>query len=73
MRRCRGDVGGVGWMVGDNPVNDIDGGRAAGLRTVWINRGDGWPDGLAGPDHEVSDARAAIDLLIAIQRMRELI
>ncbi len=72
VRRCRGGVGGDGWMVGDSPVNDIGGGREAGLRTVWVNRGGGWPEGLAGPDHEVSGARAAIDLLIAIQRMRKL-
>jgi HAD superfamily hydrolase (TIGR01549 family) len=31
-------VGG-GWMVGDNPHADIQGGAAAGLRTVWIDRG----------------------------------
>ena len=28
-----------GWMVGDNPHADVEGGAAAGLRTVWIDRG----------------------------------
>lgn len=28
-----------GWMVGDNPHADIEGGAAVGLRTVWIDRG----------------------------------
>ena len=27
-----------GWMVGDNPHADIEGGAAVGLRTVWIDR-----------------------------------
>jgi len=28
-----------GWMVGDNPHADIEGGAAVGLRTIWIDRG----------------------------------
>ena len=28
-----------GWMVGDNPHADVGGGAAAGLRTIWIDRG----------------------------------
>ncbi|HEY0698867.1 MAG TPA: HAD family hydrolase, partial [Micromonospora sp.] len=35
MLRCGGRTGGDGWMVGDDPVLDVAGGRAAGLRTVW--------------------------------------
>jgi HAD superfamily hydrolase (TIGR01549 family) len=27
-----------GWMVGDNPHADVEGGAAVGLRTVWIDR-----------------------------------
>jgi FMN phosphatase YigB (HAD superfamily) len=38
-RRCGVDLADGGWMVGDNPVADITGGRTAGLRTVWIDRG----------------------------------
>lgn len=70
IRRCHGGAGGVGWMIGDNPVNDIDGGREAGLRTVWINHGAAWPDELAGPDHEVSSVRAAINLMAAAEPMK---
>ncbi|MCG5217746.1 HAD hydrolase-like protein [Streptosporangium soli] len=33
---------GVGWLVGDNLVADIAGGNAAGLRTIWVDRGT-WP------------------------------
>ncbi|MFG1827149.1 HAD hydrolase-like protein [Microbispora bryophytorum] len=31
-----------GWVIGDNLTAEIAGGRAAGLRTIWINRGT-WP------------------------------
>jgi putative hydrolase of the HAD superfamily len=27
------------WMVGDHPVNDIHGARAAGFRTAWVSHG----------------------------------
>ena len=30
------------WMVGDAPAPDIGGGRAAGLRTIWLHRGRSW-------------------------------
>ena len=54
------DVAGVaaGAMlhVGDDPVADVAGARAAGLRAAWMNRaGAAWPAGLPPPDHEVAD------------------
>jgi HAD superfamily hydrolase (TIGR01549 family) len=61
--RC-GAVMGGGWMVGDNPVNDIRGGRSAGLRTIWIGNGRSWPLADPEPDHTVPHVRAAIDLLL---------
>ena len=40
--------------VGDHPLFDVHGARAAGLRTVWVNRnGDEWPDDYEAPDLEV--------------------
>ncbi|MFF3244257.1 HAD family hydrolase [Streptomyces sp. NPDC002870] len=64
VRRCGGlRDGGQAWMVGDSAVNDIGGGQAAELRTVWIDRATTWPQDLPQPDHQVPDARAAIDLL----------
>ncbi|MCX5525628.1 HAD-IA family hydrolase [Streptomyces bobili] len=62
--RCGTVLGDGGWMVGDNPVNDIGGGRSAGLRTIWIGNGRSWPPHDPGPDHVVPHARAAIDLLL---------
>ncbi|MDA8040446.1 MAG: HAD family hydrolase [Actinomycetota bacterium] len=38
---------GEAWMVGDDPVRDIAGANAAGLRTIWVNpTGRPFPDGL---------------------------
>lgn len=62
--RCGAVLGDGGWMVGDNPVNDIGGGRSAGLNTIWIGNDRSWPPDAPGPDHAVLHARAAIDLLL---------
>jgi putative hydrolase of the HAD superfamily len=62
--RCGAGLCDGGWMVGDNPVNDIGGGRSAGLNTIWIGNDHCWPPGDPGPDHTVPHARAAIDLLL---------
>lgn len=62
--RCGAVLGEGGWMVGDNPVNDIGGGRSVGLSTVWITNGRSWPPGTPAPDGTVPHVRAAIDLLL---------
>jgi HAD superfamily hydrolase (TIGR01549 family) len=61
-RRCGADLAGGGWMVGDHPVADIRGGHTAGLRTVWIQRGN-WVDHERPPDHVVTDVIHAMDIL----------
>lgn len=64
IQRCGGHVEGrEAWMVGDNPVKDIEGGRAVGLRTIWISGDFTWPQELPEPDHHVPDVRTAIELL----------
>lgn len=40
--RCGTTLSAGGWMIGDNPVNDIGGGQAAGLGTIWIANGSPW-------------------------------
>jgi len=36
------------WFVGDHPVNDIQGARAAGMRAIWLAGFHRWPaDGIA--------------------------
>ncbi|MFC4112049.1 HAD family hydrolase [Nonomuraea zeae] len=59
--RCGSPLAG-GWMVGDDLANDIAGGRAAGLRTIWIDRG--LTAGTA--DHVVTDVLDAVDILIEV-------
>jgi HAD superfamily hydrolase (TIGR01509 family) len=51
------------WYVGDNPIADIAGARAYGLRAVWLNRGgDPYPAELAEPTAQIEhlDALAAL-------------
>jgi putative hydrolase of the HAD superfamily len=49
--------------VGDDAHADIEGARAAGLRTAWMNRtGAVWPATLAAPDYEIED----LDGLVAV-------
>ncbi|PJI85689.1 HAD family hydrolase [Luteimicrobium subarcticum] len=58
----RGDV----WMVGDAEGPDVEGGRRAGLRTVWLAHGRRWtgeaePDVVAeGPVEAVAAVRALV-------------
>ncbi|MGW1490807.1 HAD family hydrolase [Streptomyces sp. NPDC002402] len=64
--RCGKSLSAGGWMIGDNPETDIDGGRAAGLRTIWIAAGRQWPSDIPSPDVVVADAREAIASLAAV-------
>ncbi|TDQ54445.1 HAD family hydrolase [Actinorugispora endophytica] len=54
-----------GWMVGDGPVNDIRGGCASGLRTVWVSHGRSWPGKHTVPDRIAADTRSAISTLLS--------
>jgi FMN hydrolase / 5-amino-6-(5-phospho-D-ribitylamino)uracil phosphatase len=50
--------------VGDDPYLDVEAARAAGLGTVWINRGGhGWPPGIAPADLTVTDLTALAQAL----------
>jgi putative hydrolase of the HAD superfamily len=43
-------------FVGDEPHADVVGPRAAGMQTVWVNRGRVvWPDALPAADASISD------------------
>ena len=50
--------------VGDHPFYDVDGARAAGLRTAWVNRSAiSWPDEYAAPEIEVTHIGELPELL----------
>ncbi|MFD9944347.1 HAD family hydrolase [Nonomuraea sp. NPDC059023] len=60
--RCGASPADGGWMVGDNLVADIGGGRGAGLRTIWVDHGNR-PDAGHGADHVVGDVTDAFRIL----------
>lgn len=47
------------WLLGDDPHDDIAGGKAAGLTTVWLRRG----AGQAAADHAIDNWLELLDLL----------
>jgi FMN hydrolase / 5-amino-6-(5-phospho-D-ribitylamino)uracil phosphatase len=50
--------------VGDHPELDVDGARAAGMRTAWVNRiGAEWPATLQQPDATVQSMEELADWL----------
>jgi putative hydrolase of the HAD superfamily len=54
--------------VGDNPEIDVGGARAAGLKTVWLNRNDrDWPRDLPQPDGVVHNLRELDHLLVELE------
>jgi len=61
-KRCGASLTDGGWMIGDHLVADIGGGQAAGLQTIWIDRGT-WPDHEHSADHVVTDVICAMDIL----------
>jgi putative hydrolase of the HAD superfamily len=61
--RCGERLEPAAWMVGDCPTRDVGGGRAAGLRTVWLHRGRRWEHGDPGPDAVADDIAAAFGVV----------
>lgn len=49
------------WMVGDDPRDDMAGGRAAGLTTVWLRRA----AGVCPADHTIDNWSQLMDLIAA--------
>ena len=51
--------------VGDHAIHDIEGARAAGIRSVWVNRqGASWPSSAFRADFEVTDLYGLLRLLV---------
>ncbi|MFF0409916.1 HAD family hydrolase [Kitasatospora sp. NPDC004745] len=64
--RCGFVLPAEAWMVGDNPVTDIAGASAAGLRTVWISAGTAWTVPGLTPDHIATTVGDAADFLLRL-------
>ncbi|GAB7182158.1 HAD family hydrolase [Kitasatospora sp. Ki12] len=64
--RCGFEPPAAAWMVGDNPVTDIAGASAAGLRTVWVSAGAAWATPGLTPDHIAPTVADAADFLLGL-------
>jgi HAD superfamily hydrolase (TIGR01549 family) len=67
VARCGSDPDGGGWMVGDNLALDVAGGRAAGLRTIWLQpkrRPESWSFVGPAPEFTVDSVADAVDVLL---------
>ncbi len=52
------------WHIGDNPVADCAGAKAAGMTAVWFDRrGERYPTGIAAPDFVVRSHAELLALL----------
>ncbi len=64
--RCGSSLAG-GWMIGDNPVADIQGAYNAGLDSVWVTGTvEAWPADLRPPTHSAATVSAAVDLVLSL-------
>lgn len=61
-RRCGEPL--AGWMVGDSLHADIEGGRRAGLRTIWMARGRTRLRENPVPDAIVATIPEAVDIML---------
>jgi putative hydrolase of the HAD superfamily len=50
-------------FVGDNPLTDIAGARAAGMTPIWMSRDLAWPADAESPRHVISELRALREIL----------
>lgn len=53
--------------VGDNPINDIDGARKAGWKTVWMNSTGYWDPKIARADCEVTSVEQVLDAITYLE------
>jgi HAD superfamily hydrolase (TIGR01549 family) len=68
--RCAANLDHGGWMIGDNLILDIAGGRAAGLRTIWLqpqHRPQSWSFTGPAPDFTVDSVSDSVEVLLREQ------
>jgi HAD superfamily hydrolase (TIGR01549 family) len=56
-----------GWTVGDSASADVEGGRRAGLKTIWMARGRVWGPVEPGPDAIVATVPQAVAIILSDQ------
>ena len=50
-------------MIGDNPLNDIQGAKNAGIQTCWVSSSKTFPENIPSPDFIIQKDTLAKDLL----------
>jgi putative hydrolase of the HAD superfamily len=55
------------WFVGDDPVNDVLGAAAVGLRAIWLPGGHPWPRDCPAPPWQIA---ALTDIVALVHRER---
>jgi putative hydrolase of the HAD superfamily len=64
-QRCGEELEGA-WMVGDNPIADIGGAHACGVRSAWMRLGRTWPPELEyRPTIEVDAFPEAVEFILS--------
>jgi HAD superfamily hydrolase (TIGR01549 family) len=64
-QNCGTSITRGGWMIGDDPILDIAGGRRAGLRTIWLRiESASWPEDQPRPDITVTTVADAVHALL---------
>ena len=58
-------------MIGDNPLNDIDGAKNAGLQTCWVKKNDSFPSHLNPPDFTISFENLGLELLDLLEEIAQ--
>jgi putative hydrolase of the HAD superfamily len=53
------------WYVGDHPVNDVVGARAAGMNAIWLEGFHSWPALHPFPSHSITALHEATTILIS--------
>lgn len=56
------------WMVGDDPVNDIQGAHGVGIRSVWLRHDRKWPAGLETPTGQADSFAEAVAIVVGQDR-----
>ncbi len=50
-------------MVGDHPIDDVQGAKGGGMTTVWVNRAGAKLDLDVEPDYTITNLRALLDMV----------
>ena len=50
-------------MVGDHPIDDVQGSKVVGMTAVWVNRSGAETDLDVEPDYTITNLRALLDMV----------